>query len=103
MEVRDRQEIGDAGIDPFPAGGALALRAVTIAAGIIGDAGRAAVVAGIDVSTEPGCAAGFDRAHDTSFAAAKMTDAITAIGTTMPPKDVGDFKGRAQSLNAPLA
>ncbi|OWK24477.1 hypothetical protein AJ87_21145 [Rhizobium yanglingense] len=38
-------------------------------------------LAGIDVSTEPWCAAGFDRAHDTSFAAAKMTDVITVVGT----------------------
>ncbi|OWK25732.1 hypothetical protein AJ87_07185 [Rhizobium yanglingense] len=101
MEVLDRQEIGER---PRPIPCELCLgTAVTIAAGIIGDTGRAAVIADIDVSTEPGCAAGFDRAHDTSFAAAKMTDVITAIGTTMPPKDVGDLKGGAQSLNAPLA
>ncbi|MBB4112762.1 hypothetical protein FHT80_002081 [Rhizobium sp. BK226] len=70
---------------------------------IIGDASHAAVIAGIDVSTEPWCAAGFDRTHATSFVAAKMTDVITAIITTMPPKDVGDLKDGTQTLNAPLA
>ncbi len=101
MKVWDRQEIGDAGRNPLPAGRALALRAVAIAAGIIGDAGPAAVIAGIDVTTKPGCAAGFDRAHDASFAAAKMAGVLSPVGASMSSKDVGDFEGRAQPITIP--
>ncbi len=72
----------------------LALRTVAIAAGIIRDAGYATVVAGIDVTAEPGCPAGFDSTHDTSFAAAKMTGVLSSVGRPMPPKDVGDFEGQ---------
>ncbi|BCG83316.1 hypothetical protein MesoLj113b_68580 (plasmid) [Mesorhizobium sp. 113-3-3] len=50
MKVRDRQQIDDACIDPLLAGRAVALWAMVIAGGIIGDAGPAAIVAGIDVT-----------------------------------------------------
>jgi len=101
MEVWDWQEIGDACVDPLLASRALTLRAVAVTAGIVRDAGLAALVAGIDVTPEPGCPAGFYRAHDASFAAAKMTDVLPPIRVPMSPKDVGDFEGRAQPIYDP--
>lgn len=70
MEIRHRQEISDTGVDPFLACSSLALWAVTITAGIIGDAGPATLIAGIDMTTKSGRPAGFYRSHDALFAAA---------------------------------
>jgi hypothetical protein len=50
---------------------ALTLRAMAVAAGIVGDAGHAAVVARLDVTTERGCATRNDRAHHAPFDAAQ--------------------------------
>lgn len=53
VEVRDRQQIRDTRRDPLLARRPLALRTVAIAAGIMGDACQATVVARIDVTAEP--------------------------------------------------
>lgn len=103
MEIGDRQEIGDASIDPFLASSSLTLWAMTIAAGVIGDAGFAALIAGIDVTAKPGCPAGLDRSHDASFTTAKMTGVLSSVRATMPPKDVGDFEGGTQPATLSVA
>ncbi|OCP34418.1 hypothetical protein BC360_30055 [Ensifer sp. LC163] len=103
MEIWDRQEIGDACVDPLLASSPLTLRAVAITARVIGDAGSAAPIAGIDVTAEPGCPAGFYRPHDASFAAAKMTGVLLSVRAPMPPNDVGDFEGGAQPITLPAA
>lgn len=103
MKVGDGQQVGDACVNPFLAGRALALRAMTIAAGIIGDAGPAAIIAGIDVATEPGCSACFNRTHDASFAAAKMTGVVMLAGATMSSKNVGDFESGTHPITIPAA
>ncbi|CDM60349.1 hypothetical protein LPU83_pLPU83b_0362 (plasmid) [Rhizobium favelukesii] len=63
----------------------------------------ATLIAGIDMATEPGCAASFDRAHDTSFAATKMTGVLLPVGATVLPKDVGNFESRSQPTIIPAA
>lgn len=98
MKVWNWQQIGDSRIDPFAAGRALTLRAMAIAARIIGDAGFAAIVAGIDVTSKPRCPACFDGAHDASFATSKMTGVLTSVGAPVSSKDVGDFEGRPNRL-----
>lgn len=50
-----------------------------------------------------GCPAGFYRAHDASFGAAKMTGVLSPVGASMSSKDVGDFEGRAQPITIPAA
>ena len=52
VEIGNRQQLGLPRGEPRGAGSPLALRAVPVAAGVIGDAGRAAVVAGLDVAAE---------------------------------------------------
>lgn len=103
VEVRDRQQIGDTGRDPLLARRPLALRTVAIAAGIIGDTCQATVVARIDVTAELRRPASFDRTHDATFAAAKVTGVLSSVGRPMPPQDVGDFEGRAHLTNSPAA
>ena len=62
--VGNRQQLGLALGEPLPRRRALALRAVAVAAGIVGDALVRAVLAALDVAAERGCATGLDRRHD---------------------------------------
>ena len=64
MEVADRKQVRLALGKPCPRPGALALRAVPIAAGVVGDAPLTAVLAGLDVTAESRGAAMLDRRHD---------------------------------------
>ena len=65
----NRQKEARAAADPCQP---LALRAVPVAAGIVGDAQPAAVVALLDVTAQCCRAAAFDGAHNTALAAAQM-------------------------------
>jgi hypothetical protein len=96
VDVRDRQQIRDTRRDPLVERRPLVLGTVAIAAGIMGDACQATVVAGIDVTAESRRPASFDRPHDATFATAKVTGVLSSVGRPMPPQDVGDFEGRAQ-------
>src|ERR1700730_18637154 len=63
VKVLDRQQLGGALVEPRRAGCALALRAMTIAAGTIRDCAVAAAVALFDVATERGGATDCDVAQ----------------------------------------
>ena len=73
VEIRNRQKFGLACGKPLRPRHALTLRAMAVAAGIVGDARHAAVVARLDVTTERGCATRNDRAHHAPFDAAQMS------------------------------
>src|SRR5271169_7066057 len=62
--VGNLQKLGLAFREPLPRRRALALRAVAVAAGVVGDAFVRAVLAALDVAAERGGAAGLDRRHD---------------------------------------
>jgi hypothetical protein len=69
---------------------------MTVAAGIIGDARHAAVVARLDVTTERGCATRNDRAHHAPFDAAQMSGVGQTIGVAMPTQNVSDLEAIAK-------
>ena len=73
VEVADRQQIGLAFGKPCPRRRALALRAVPVAAGVVGDPPLAAVLAGLDVTAERRSAAVLDRRHDLQLGKAQVT------------------------------
>ena len=58
--IRHRQQLGFALGEPFPGSGALTLRAMPVAATVVGNDGVAAVLATRDVAAERRCAAAFD-------------------------------------------
>lgn len=101
MKIGDRQEIGDACIDPFLAGSSLTLRAVAITAGIIGDADSATIIAGLDMAAKPGRPAGLYRPHDASFAATKMADVLSSVRPPMSPKNVRNLEGGTHPIMVP--
>ena len=63
VEVADWQQVGFARGEPLARRCPLALRAVPIAAAVIGDAAVAAVLAAFDMAAECGRAASLDRRH----------------------------------------
>ena len=72
MEVRHRQQFGLTRFEPFGARQALALRAMPVAAGVVGAADQAAIAALLDMAAERRRAAGLDRRHDTTLDPAEM-------------------------------
>ena len=61
--VWNRQKLRLAFFEPLPRRRALALRAVAVGAGIVGDAFVRAVLAALDMSAERGGSTGLDRRH----------------------------------------
>jgi hypothetical protein len=60
MEIADREQVGLAGREPVLRRRALALGTMAIAAGVVGDAAVAAILAALDVAAERGRAAALD-------------------------------------------
>ncbi|MGY4601494.1 hypothetical protein ACVWXL_009240 [Bradyrhizobium sp. GM22.5] len=80
VEVRHGKEFGLSLGKPLCARRSLALRAMPIATGVVGDAGGTAVVALLDVATEHSRPACRDRAHDAPL------DAAQTPGTGLPKR-----------------
>ena len=100
MVVGNRQQLGLALGQPLPRRRALALRAMAVAAGVVGDALVGAVLAALDVSAERGRAAGLDRRHDLQLAEAHMAGVGSAPRRAMGAKDVGDLQARPRHAAA---
>ena len=90
--VGNRQKLRLALFEPLPRRRALALRAVPVAAGIVGDAFVRAVLAALDMAAERGGATGLDRRHDLQLAEAHMAGVGLAPRRPMGAKDVGDLR-----------
>ena len=95
VEVRHRQQVGLAGRQPVLRRRALALRAVAVAAGVVGDALLAAAGAALDMAAERGGAAGLDRRHHLQLAEAEVSGLGPAPGGAVAAEDVGDLERRA--------
>jgi len=67
VEVRHRQQFGLAISEPLRAGQTLALGTVPVAAGVVGDAGHAAILAAFDMAAERRRPAQLDRRHDAAL------------------------------------
>ncbi len=100
VEIGNRQKLRLACGKPLRPRHALTLRAMAVAAGIVGDAGHAAIVARLDVTTERGCATRNDRAHHAPFDAAQMSGVGQTIGVAMPTQNVSDLEANARPAPA---
>jgi hypothetical protein len=98
--VGNRQKLGLAVFEPLSRRRGLTLRAMPVAAGIVGDAFVRAVMAALDVSAERGGAAGLDRRHDLQLAEAHVTGVALSPRRPMGAKDVGDLQGRSRHAAA---
>ena len=92
-------EIGLALGEPRAGGRPLALRAVPIAAAVVGDALVAAVRAGLDMTAKGRGAAVLDRRHDLELLQAQVPGLGGTVGGTGGPQDVGDLERGAHRLS----
>ena len=74
---------------------------MAVAAGVVGDARQAAVVARLDVTAERGGAAGGDRAHHAPLDAPQMAGVRQTIGVAMPTQNIGHLEAGAGPVSAP--
>ena len=73
MVVRHRQQLGLTRLEPLGARQTLALRTMSVAAGVVGAANQPAVAALLDVPSERRRSAQLDRCHDTSLDPAEVS------------------------------
>ena len=92
--IGNRQKLRLALGEPLPRRRALTLRAVTVAAGIVGDAFVRAVLAALDVSAERRGPTGLDRRHHLQLGKTQMAGVGLAPRRAMGAKDVGDLQAR---------
>ena len=92
--VRSRQKLRLAFGEPLPRRRALTLRAVPVAAGVVGDAFVRTVLAALDMSAERGGPTGLDRRHHLQLGEAHVTGVSLAPRRPMDAKDVGDLQAR---------
>ena len=88
VEVGHRQQLGLARLQPLGARQALALRAVPVAAGVVGAADQAAVGAVLDMPAERRRPAGLDRRHDAALGAAEMGRVGLPVRRAVAAEDV---------------
>ena len=93
VEIGYRQQVGLTRGEPLGPGSPLTLRTVPIAAGIIGDARQAAVVASLDVPAQCLGSTRNNGAHHAPLDAAEMTGMVTTIGIAMPAQNIGNLDG----------
>ena len=96
--VGDRQKLRLAIFEPLPRRRALTLRAMPVAAGIVGDAFVRAVLAALDMAAERRGPAALDRRHDLQLAEAHVAGVGLAPCRPMGAKDVGDLQGTGRAM-----
>src|SRR5690606_20697701 len=88
VEIADRQKIGLPGGEPVTARLSLALRAVPVATGVIGDAKRIAVLTLLEMTAQPRGPAHLDRTHHPAFEPAEMSIVSMTIAFPVTAKDI---------------
>ena len=101
--VGNRQQVRLTLGEPLPRRRALTLRAVAVAAGVVGDAFMRAVLAALDMAAERGGATGLDRRHDLQLSEAQVTGVGLAPCRSMGAKDVGDLRTAIRGPRHPAA
>src|SRR5277367_5698184 len=92
VKVLDREQLGGASVEPRRAGCALALWAMAIAAGAIGDRAMAAAVALFDVATERRGAAGRDVPQRFPLASGERSAIGIEISWAMDAENIGQLQ-----------
>jgi hypothetical protein len=97
VEVGQGQQLGLAICEPVPRRRALAFGAVPVAAGVVGDADVATLLAALDMPAEGCRAAGLDGAHHLELAEADVAGMGGAPGSPMSAEDIRHLDDRAGS------
>ena len=92
MEVRDRQQLGFALLQPAGAGHGLTLGTVTVAARVVRDLAVVATRAGKDVTSQRGRPAGLELRQHAALGAGKPRALSVQKGSRLAAKDLRDFQ-----------
>ena len=95
MVVVDRQQVGLPRFEPAASGARLALRAMPVTAGVVGDLQLRAGVAAQDVSPQRRAAALFDGGHHLQLPQTQMALLRLPPGRPVGAEDVRDLEGGA--------
>ena len=99
VEVADRQQVRLALGEPRARRCALALRAVSVAAAVVGDPLMPAGLAGLDMTAKRGGAAGLDRRHHLELEEAQMPGMGGPVCGPGGAEDVGDLERGPHRIN----
>ena len=101
VEVGHRQQLGLARLEPFGARQALALRAVPIAAGVVGATNQSAIGTVLDMPAQRRRPARLDRRHDAALGAAEMVGVGLPICRAVAAENIRHLQlGRIGSAQA---
>jgi hypothetical protein len=92
VEIFDGQQFRLAGLHPVGGGGGLALGAVAVAAGVVGDLAVAALIAFLDVAAQFGGPADGDIMEDETLFVGEPGAVAIEEGIAVSSEDVGDFE-----------
>ncbi len=99
--VLHRQQISLTGLEPAPRGTGLALRAMAIAARVVGDLDLRAALAAQHMPTQRRATALLDGRHDLELTQAQVRALSLAPSGPVDTEDVGDFQGEAPHAERP--
>ena len=94
MAVGHRQQLGLTCLEPLGARQTLALRAMSVAAGVVGAANQPAVAALLDVPSQCRRPADLDRRHDASLDPAEMSVMAAAERFAVAAEDIRHLQRR---------
>ena len=100
VEVRHRQQLGLPGREPLQPRQPLTLRAMAVAAGVVGDARRATIIALLDMTAERRRPACRDGAHDASLDAAEMTGMRLSKRFAVAAEDIRHLQSRSHGARS---
>ena len=100
MEVRHRQQLGLTRGKPFFAFLSLAFWAMPVAAGIVGNADHAAVLALLDVTAKRRRSARLNRAHHPALDTTEMASVRLTISLAMVAENIRHFQTGRHSAAA---
>lgn len=98
--VGNGKQLGHARLEPLRFGERLALGAVAVTAGVVGDSLGAALIAHVDMPAQDGSPADFDGAHGTMLLTKHGSAIDLPILRAALAEDVGHFQGRPSHGNA---
>jgi hypothetical protein len=94
VEILNWQQIRLPRFEPFMRGAGLALRAVPVAAAVVGDLAVTAVAAALDVPAKRRRPARANRSHDLELAPAQMPGIDLAIGVAVAAENIRHLQRR---------
>jgi len=100
MIIGNGKQFGHARPDPFRFGERLALGAVAVTTGVVGDSLGAALIAHVDMPAQDGSPADFDGAQDTILLTRHGRTVDLPVLRAALAEDVGHFQGRPSHGNA---